>query len=121
MKRVTVLFFRTLGGNEPVREFLRALSGLDRSIVGRAISEVEFGWPIGMPLTRALGSGLHEVRVKISGGRQCRIFFFISPLERMILLHAAIKKTQKTPKVDFEVAKSRMSTFLHVYQSSRHG
>jgi len=37
---LSVKFFRTEGGNEPVREFLRGLSPDDRKIIGTDIKEV---------------------------------------------------------------------------------
>jgi len=60
-KRVPLVFFRTEAGGEPVREWLRELPKLDRRIVGVGLKELEFGWPIGMPLCRALGGGLFEL------------------------------------------------------------
>jgi len=40
---LSVKFFRTERGNEPVREFLRGLSSDDRKIIGTDIKEVQFG------------------------------------------------------------------------------
>ena len=42
-KTITVVFFRTGSGNEPVREWLKSLSFEDRKIVGFDIKTVEFG------------------------------------------------------------------------------
>ena len=47
---LSVKFFRTETGNEPVREFLHKLRPEDRKIIGTDIKEVQFGWPLGMPL-----------------------------------------------------------------------
>ena len=49
-----VRFFKTDGGTEPVRDWLRALSALDRKTIGEDIKTVQFGWPLGMPLVRKL-------------------------------------------------------------------
>jgi hypothetical protein len=43
-------------GREPVREWLKELSRDDRKIVGEDIKDVEFSWPIGMPLCRAMAA-----------------------------------------------------------------
>jgi hypothetical protein len=40
---LSVRFFHTEAGNEPVREFLRELSQTDRKIIGTDIKEVQFG------------------------------------------------------------------------------
>lgn len=55
-KRVKVVFYRTESGNEPVREWLLALSDKDRKIIGDDLQTLEFGWPIGMPVCRAITS-----------------------------------------------------------------
>jgi hypothetical protein len=46
-KRVPAIFFRTEGGGEPIREWLKGLSPEDRKRIGEDIKTVEFGWPIG--------------------------------------------------------------------------
>ncbi|MDO9229689.1 MAG: hypothetical protein Q7U03_08995 [Syntrophales bacterium] len=51
---LSVKFFHTEAGNEPVRNFLRDLSPEDRKIIGTDIKEVQFGWPLGMPLVRKM-------------------------------------------------------------------
>jgi phage-related protein len=94
-------------GREPVREWLKGQPAEDRKIIGEDIKDVEFAWPIGMPLVRALGQGLWEVRSSLTQGRIARILFCISG-ERMVLLHGFIKKTQKTPQQDIELALTRM-------------
>jgi hypothetical protein len=42
-KKLPAFFYRTPGGNEPVREWLKSLSPEDRQMVGRDIQKVEFG------------------------------------------------------------------------------
>ena len=49
------LLLRPSSGREPVRDWLKALPADDRKIVGEDIKDVEFAWPIGMPLCRSLG------------------------------------------------------------------
>ena len=95
MKRVSAIFFKTDGGREPAREWLKALNADDRKIIGEDIKTVEFGWPIGMPVCRAMGDGLHEVRCNLQNNRIARMFFYIDKLQRMVLLHATIKKSRK--------------------------
>ena len=69
-KRVPAIFFRTEAGREPVRDWLKSLPlPEDRKRIGEDIKTVEFGWPIGMPVCRALGRGLYEVRSNLAGNR----------------------------------------------------
>jgi phage-related protein len=111
LKRVPAIFFRTAAGAEPVRDLLAGMPPEDRRLVGRDIARVEFGWPIGMPLARPLGGGLHEVRSRLPGNRIMRVFFFISGEERMVLLHAFLKKSRATPDRELALARARMREF----------
>jgi phage-related protein len=67
---------------------------------------VELGWPIGMPLCRALGGGLWEVRRTLAGNRIARVLF-CAALGYVVLLHGFIKKTQKTPDAELKLARTR--------------
>lgn len=100
-----VVFYRTDAGREPVREWLKGMSPEDRKRIGEDIKTVQFGWPLGMPLVRSLGEGLWEVRSNLSN-RIARVIFVIQK-GYMVLLHGFIKKSQKTPKIDLELARSR--------------
>ena len=109
-KRVPAIFFRTEVGSEPVRDWLKNLPlPEDRKRIGEDIKTVEFGWPIGMPVCRALGRGLYEVRSNLVGNRVARVLFYVDRKNRMVLLHGFIKKTQKTPDEDLELARRNKS------------
>jgi phage-related protein len=107
---LSVAFFRTETGREPVREWLKSLPREHRRIIGEAIKTVQFGWPLGMPLVRKLDKSLWEVRVHLPSGI-ARILFTASE-RRMVLLHGFIKKSQKTPREDLELAKTRLRMLL---------
>ena len=103
--RLQVLFYKTQSGKEPVREWLKSLTHDDKKIIGEDIKTVQFGWPIGMPVVRKLDKGLWEVRSRLNK-RIARIIFTVEN-DAMVLLHGFIKKSQKTPKDDLELAKKR--------------
>src|SRR3989304_4754275 len=105
-----VRFFKTDGGAEPVRDWLRELSATDRKTIGEDIKTVQFGWPLGMPLVRKLDKGLWEVRSRLPD-RIARVIFTTGE-GRMILLHGFIKKSQKTPQEDLQLAKTRLRVLL---------
>jgi phage-related protein len=107
-KRITVNFFATEGGAEPVRLWLRSLDKADRLRIGEDIADVEFEWPVGLPICRPLGSGLYEVRTTLRD-RIARVFFTIEG-SKMVLLHGFIKKSQSTPQPDLELARRRLQT-----------
>jgi phage-related protein len=106
LKRLPARFYRSDSGREPVREWLKSLDLEDRKVIGEDIKDVEFSWPIGMPLVRSLGNDLWEVRSSLPRGRIVRIIFCIEQ-GNMVLLHGFAKKTQKTSKQDIDLALRR--------------
>lgn len=109
MKRQAILdvrFFLTEAGAEPVRDWLRTLSAPERKLIGENIKTVQFGWPLGMPLVDHVGGDIWEVRSRLDT-RIARTLFATEG-GTMILLHAFIKKQQKTPKPDLDLAKERL-------------
>ena len=88
-------------------EWLRSLPAEDRRAIGADLATVQFGWPIGMPLCRPLGQGLWEVRSALPSRRIARLLFFVQD-DRIGVVHGFIKKTQKTPADDLDLARRRM-------------
>lgn len=106
-----VRFHSTLAGAEPVRDWLRSLSPDVRKLIGEDIKTVQFGWPLGMPLVRSLEPGLWEVRINLPDGIARVLFTTVGPV--MVLVHGFIKKAQKTPRQDLELARKRMKEVRH--------
>jgi phage-related protein len=104
---LSVAFYRTAAGNELVRQWLKELKWEDRKVIGRDIKTAQYGWPLGMPLIRKLEPDLWEVRSHISQGI-ARIIFTVAD-GVMVLLHAFVKKTQKTPLGDLSTARQRLA------------
>ncbi len=107
--RLRVVFFRTVSGAEPLREWLQGLSREDRKTIGEDIKTVQFGWPLGMPQVRKLDDELWEVRSRL-GNRIARVIFSVQR-DVMILLHGFIKKSQKTPLSELNTARKRFWQF----------
>jgi phage-related protein len=103
--RLRVRFYRTATGREPVREWLRGLDREARRTIGEDMKTVQFGWPLGMPLVRPLGDGLWEVRSRLRDGI-ARVIF-LAEADRMVLLHGFVKKSQKTPPQELDLARRR--------------
>ena len=101
-----VVFFSTEAGREPVRDWLRELSAEDRKVIGEDVKLLQFRWPLGMPLVRKLEAELWEVRSNLTAGKTARVLFSVEGGD-IALLHGFIKKTQKTPETDLEIARSR--------------
>ncbi|MGM0654976.1 MAG: type II toxin-antitoxin system RelE/ParE family toxin [Thermodesulfobacteriota bacterium] len=67
----------------------------------------EFGPNLGKPHTSPMGKGLFEIRAKGKEGIG-RSFFCTMKNNEVVILHSIIKKTQKTPKKDLDLAIKRM-------------
>src|SRR5438477_4197070 len=66
-----------------------------------------FGPDLGMPHTRGMGKGLFELRLKSKEGIG-RVFFCLRPARRIMMLHAFVKKSAKTPRKETRIARERM-------------
>jgi phage-related protein len=93
-----------------VRNWLLGLNDRDRSAIGQDLMRVQYRWPIGMPLCRAMGAGLWEVRSNPQGGRIARVLFSVQE-GKLLVLHGFIKKTQKTRDDDLALARKRKREF----------
>lgn len=106
--RLQVIFYRTTGGNEPVREWLKTLPTDDRKVIGQDLKTAQYGWPLGMPLIRKVEPGLWEVRTRLQD-RIARVIFTVEG-ETMVLLHGFIKKSEKLPLQDLQLARQRLQS-----------
>ncbi|WP_368427849.1 type II toxin-antitoxin system RelE/ParE family toxin [Sulfuricaulis sp.] len=66
-----------------------------------------YGPDLGMPHTRAMGRGLFELRLKAAEGI-ARVFYCTIVDRRIVMLHQFIKKSEKTPRKELEIALKRM-------------
>lgn len=71
----------------------------------------EFGSNLGMPHTKPVEGGLFELRIKSKEGI-ARVFFCTKIEKKIIMLHSFVKKSQKTPKKELRIAKTRMSEVM---------
>ena len=104
--RLRVFFYRSVSGNEPVREWLKTLLPEERKAIGEDLKTAQYGWPLGMPLIRKLETGLWEVRSHLPN-RIARVIFTVEN-NTMVLLHGFIKQSQKTPVRDLQLARQRL-------------
>lgn len=109
-KKMPVVFYRTPAGTETVRNWFRGLPEADRNVIGQDLMRVQYRWPIGMPLCRALGEGIWEIRSDLPSSRIARTLFGIHE-GRILILHGFIKKTRKTPAEDLSLARRRKHEF----------
>jgi phage-related protein len=111
-----VVFYMDEQGNEPVKDFILAQTD-------GAIAEIlhvlkllrEFNIRLGMPYVKKIDkSGLRELRIKHSTDLY-RVFYFAYIERRFVLLHAILKKGDKIPQSDKELAIKRMNDYMLRY------
>ena len=71
-----------------------------------------YGPDLGMPHTRAMGGGIFELRIKAAEGI-ARVFYCTMVDRRVVFLHQFVKKTDKTPSRELDVARRRMKEVKH--------
>ena len=85
---------------------------LSAGFVARFIRYAErmqtYGPDLGMPHTRAMGSGLYELRIKSMEGI-ARVFYCTVVDRRIVFLHQFVKKTERTPSNELHIARQRMT------------
>jgi phage-related protein len=82
-------------------------AGLQARYIHLTERMLTFGPDLGMPHTRAMGKGLFELRMKSKEGLG-RVFFCTRRTRRIVMLHAFVKKSAKTPARELKVARERM-------------
>jgi phage-related protein len=110
-QKLIAVFYRSESGVEPVRGWLKGLPKADRKAIGEDIAYVQFKWPIGKPRVNHLRGPVWEVRTSL-GNRIARTLFAVIH-GQMVLLHGFIKKTQRTPGEEIELALRRYKEWRH--------
>jgi len=105
-QKIPLIFFRTAAGSEPVREWLQGLDEAERQTIGKDLLRAQWRWPVGMPLCRAMGNGLWEIRTDLPTKRTARVLLCFYR-EHLVVLHGFIKKTRATPDEDLAAARRR--------------
>jgi phage-related protein len=107
-----VVFYKTKAGNEVVLNFIRGLPANDKKTIGEDLATLQHGYPLGMPMCRHLVGDLWELRSSMPSKREARlIYFYHSASSNIVVVHGFIKKTQKTPANDIDLAQKRRAEF----------
>ena len=107
----TVEFYETEDGKRPVETFLDALDiKLRAKTTSMILLLAEKGPLLRKPYTESLDEGICELRV-IQGNNIARVLFFFYFGHQIIITNGFIKKQQKTPRKELELAKARRAAF----------
>ena len=102
-----VEFYSTPAGDEVVGEFLSSLPDKDLAKALRGIKLLkQMGLELREPNVKHLEGPIWELRIKFSSNAY-RILYVVCDENTVVLLHGFMKKTQKTPRTEIAIAKSR--------------
>lgn len=107
-----VMFYQKTDGSEPAKDFL---DGLDKKMRAKMVRTIETlqnnGNDLREPYSKYIDDGIFELRAKV-GSDISRVLYFFFTGKRVILTNGFIKKTQKTPAKEIELAKKYRNDFL---------
>ena len=113
-----VEFYDTEDGRTPTQEFLDSLEPkMNAKMVGLMEILEEKGYSLREPYSAPLEDGIFELRA-IQGSNISRALFFFYVEGRIVITHGFIKKTQKTPRAQIELAKKYRADFLRRQQAA---
>lgn len=107
-----VQFYEKADGDIPVENFLNSLDIKMRNKILMILNVLqEKGNQLREPYSKHLEDGIFEVRGKI-GNDISRVLYFFYYNEKIILTNGFIKKTQKTPKREIDLAKKYRKEYI---------
>jgi len=101
--------------HERALEMLRSFPADARREIGKAIRDLQRGLSLGMPLSRpmpSVGVGVSELRVR-DQANVYRTFYYTKSARGILIFHAFVKKTQKTPEQDIILGRRRLREMLY--------
>ena len=105
MDTYEVIFYDLPDGSKPVKDFMDTLDAKMFAKVVRTLEMIKQAGPnLRLPYSEHLDDGIFEIRAK-QGSNITRVLYFFFVGKKIILTNGFVKKTQKTPKSQIELAK----------------
>lgn len=106
-------FYETSQGDSQAVDWLKQLDPGVQAGFGRIFDLLEeYGTEVREPYVSHVRDKIWEVRDE-HDGVQYRLLYFPAPRRRFVMLHGFVKKTQKLPPREFEVAQRRLADYMH--------
>ena len=97
------------------RDAIRSFPEEVRREFGKVIFDLQKGERLSFPISRSMPSvapGVEELRIKDRSGAY-RIFYYARSTRGILIFHAFVKKTQKTPQREIDLGKKRLREALY--------
>lgn len=112
MPKLDVEFYDLPNGREPAKDFVLSLEPKMRAKMLWTIQLLQNnGTDLRMPYSENLDDGIFELRAKV-GSDISRVLYFFIVGNKAILTNGFIKKTQKTPEAEKDIAKKYRAEYL---------
>lgn len=112
MTNFTVVPYQKENGDIPIKDFLNSLDVKMRAKMYGLIGILkENGNQLREPYSKHLDDGIFELRCKV-GSNITRVLYFFYYKGQIVLTNGFVKKTQKTPPEEIELAKKRRSDYI---------
>jgi phage-related protein len=107
-----IIYYKKSSGKVPVIDYIKSQEIERANKILNALRLLkEFGISESLLDARKLkgerNKGLYELKIDSS-----RIIYFLQTDRKFVLVHAFTKKSDKTPKIELEIAKRRMKDFM---------
>ena len=107
-----ILFFETASKRSPITEFIDEQGKIDQAAILAVFGEIEQnGFDAKGAVFKHLEGKLWEIKIRCPSGGY-RFIYATVDRNRMLILHAFKKKTQKTPIKDLNLAKKRLKEII---------
>ena len=108
-----VIAYEDVNGKIPVQKFLKKLNPKMRAkMYGMLVILQEKGNMLREPYSKYIEDGIFELRCKFGSDITRVMYFFFYYDRKIVLTNGFIKKTQKTPQEEIQIAKKRRIDFI---------
>ena len=113
IRAFTVVSYQGVNGDIPIKDFLNSLDVKMRAKIYGTIELLqEKGNQLREPYSKHLDDGIFELRYKVGSNITRVLYFFFYYKGQIILTNGFVKKTQRTPPAEIELAKKRRYDYI---------